>query len=614
MLKSHVLRFPVRGEIKMLGYSGKMIDFVLENQLMDTELWALFVEQFRRREDSHNGGWRGEYWGKMMRGASLTYTATKNEALYSVLATTVRDLLTTQDKYGRISSYSVEKEFHAWDMWGRKYIMLGLIYFLDICKSKALASRIIRALKRHGDYIISKIGKEDGKISIFKTSDLIGALNSCSILEAFVRLYTVTGEKSYLDFASYIVETGFSESEDLIELSLSKTKYPYQFPVTKAYELMSCFEGLLEYYRVTKEQKYLEAVENLVDMIISTDYTIVGGAGCRHEFFDNSTRTQTEPPVQDVMQETCVTVTLIKLCAKLLATTGDAKYASYIERSGFNALYGAVNNEGQTMCNTQARTWLEGGRMVWIDDHGPFPFDSYSPLLSDKRGFRIGGMQLLGNGKSYGCCVCIGSAGTAIMALSAIMKGDDGIYINTYADAKFKTEISGSKTRVDVYANPYDYHGVKINVYGNSDKFNLCLRIPDWAENLSVFVNGDPVSADIRNGYMVIRRTWGCDKVLLKFKTPVRMSVLNGKIAFTRGPIVLSRDKRFDDLSAPLNIRVKNGKTVRAKKIENSLFPSNSTYELQTPDGSVRLCDYSQAGKNFDDDVTGLSVWQEYKK
>ena len=75
------ISFPNPGEIKLGGYGGKMIDYTINNQLLDADTWALLVNQFRLKEDSVNGGWRGEYCGKMMRGASLTYRATKNEKL-----------------------------------------------------------------------------------------------------------------------------------------------------------------------------------------------------------------------------------------------------------------------------------------------------------------------------------------------------------------------------------------------------------------------------------------------------------------------------------------------------------------------------------------------------
>ncbi len=67
----------------------------------------------------------------------------------------------------------------------------------------------------------------------------------------------MTGLKKYLNFAEYIVDNGGISEGNIFELAYEGKLYPYQYPVVKAYEMMSCFEGLLEYYRVTKTPKYL---------------------------------------------------------------------------------------------------------------------------------------------------------------------------------------------------------------------------------------------------------------------------------------------------------------------------------------------------------------------
>ena len=164
---------------------------------------------------------------------------------------------------------------------------------------------------------------------------------------------------------------------------------------------------------------------------------------------------------------------------------------------------------------------------------------------------------------------------------------------------------------MDIYANPYRSKGAKINVNGKGQTFVLALRIPAWAEKFTVLVNGEAVQGKEQNGYFVIRRVWNKDKVVLRFKTPVKMSVLNKKIAFTQGPIVLARDCRFEDITKPVKISAKNGKNVRAKRIKNTLFSDNVTYKIATKDGKITLCDYAQAGKNFDCEHCDITVWQE---
>ena len=59
------------GSYHLGGYPSKIVDYTIKNQLLDGETWELFVNQFRIHSDTDKD-WRGEFWGKMMRGGSLT--------------------------------------------------------------------------------------------------------------------------------------------------------------------------------------------------------------------------------------------------------------------------------------------------------------------------------------------------------------------------------------------------------------------------------------------------------------------------------------------------------------------------------------------------------------
>ena len=606
MIKN-VLSFPEKGEYKLGGYAADIVRYTVDNQLIDGDTWKIFVDQFRYHTDD-DYGWRGEFWGKMMRGGCLTYRLTKDENLYKALTASVKDMLTVQEKSGRVSARPVTDEFVNWDMWCRKYVLLGCEYYLDICKSEALKRSVIRFMKRHADYILKHVGKGRNKKDILDTSAFWGALNSCSILEPMVRLYGLTGEKRYLDFAEYILDRGCCKDFDLIKTCLDKKLYPYQFPHVKAYEMMSCLEGAVEYYKITGKTEYLQAAQNFVDMVVESDYTIIGCSGCLHELFDNSSVKQTEPVPEVVAQETCVTVTFMKLCAKIMLVTGDLKYIDYIEKSGYNALFGAVNNENQKMDKSEGRYWK--GEEGFLFPHEPFPFDSYSPLYMDRRAKRVGGFMVLQNGRSYGCCACIGSAATAIFGLSAVLKGEKGYYVNLYNDGKFKDE----NISLIVKGNSYTKTAVSITAKSNGKKARLFVRIPYWAEGAEVLVGGEKKQVEVSGGYAEIEGVFDNTKISVKYRTPVKMHVLNGKVAFTKGAITLARDGRLGDVAKPLYMSIKDGKSVRAKVVKNDKFNSNLAVEVFTKDGSVKLCDYSQAGKNYDEDDCIITVWQDVKK
>lgn len=597
-------------EIKFKGYGAFVTDFVIQNQLTDRKTWKLFVCQFKNHTDKDNR-WRGEYWGKMMRGASLCYSCTKNEKLYAVLRETVSNILSVAEFGGRISSYPKDAEFNGWDMWCRKYVLLGLLYFFDICKSKTLKEKIKKAVAKNLDYIIEHVGEEDGKKDIRKTSSNFGGLNSCSILEPVVKVYNLTGDKKYLDFAAYIVKSGFCLDANYIKLAYDNRLRPYEYPHTKAYEMTSCFQGLLEYYKVVREEKHFTAVLNFFNAVAATDLSIIGSCGCDGEFFDHSSVTQTEKPkvnewVDGFAQETCVTVTWMNLCYSLLKFTGQAKYADYLETSALNAMYGAVNTEKQFALRALA---FDTDAKVYKGKRQFFAFDSYSPLLYDRRGKGIGGFIPLDSENSFGCCASIGSAGVAIAELYSVMKGEDGIYFNSYGKASLKTEFNGKTVSVKSNADLYKNGLVKIHVTGGRCK--LFFRIPKWSDEFELSVNGIFAQFKRERGYAVIDGDWNNDEIGIFLDNSLKKEELNGKIAIKKGPVVLARDERLEkDIDVPID----SGLSVRGKQIKNTAFKNNCTMVLKTKSGNVTMCDYASAGKNYDEEKCRITVWMNQKK
>ena len=173
---------PVSFGKKMKGECHKAVKWISDVQLNNPERWAIFVNQFRLQKDSSNNGWRGEYWGKMMRGASLIVQYTGDDSLYAVLENTVRDMLTVAEADGRVSTYNRDREFVAWDLWSRKYVILAMEYFLEICRDAALNEDIVSFLTAQMDYILDRVGEGEGKVMINQTAKVVESLNSCSIL------------------------------------------------------------------------------------------------------------------------------------------------------------------------------------------------------------------------------------------------------------------------------------------------------------------------------------------------------------------------------------------------------------------------------------------------
>ena len=620
---------------KFNGIFDQSVRYIEEIQLLREDLWKRFVQQFKEDAD-YEGGWRGEYWGKMMRGACFVYEYSQNPKLFQVLTDTIKDMLTAQDELGRISSYAVDHEFDAWDMWSRKYVLLGMQYYLEICKDKELAAQLVESMCRQVDYIMSKIGDpEEGKKLITKATRHWRGLNSSSILEPIVRLYHLTKEQKYFDFATYIVNCGGTDVVNIFELAYEDKLYPYQYPVTKAYEMTSCFEGLLEYFYVTGEEKYKTSVINYANKILESDFTIIGCSGCTHELFDHSTVRQANTNNHAKMQETCVTVTLMKFFYRLSVLTGDSKYVDAFETSLYNAYLGSINTEKVI----ESQIFQE----YPDSDKEPLPFDSYSPLTAGTRGNGVGGLKLMSDNHYYGCCACIGSLGLGLVSKVALVPVEKGMVLNLFFDGLIQTASpAGNKLTLKTETG-YPADGkVRITVdIETSERFELKVRIPAWSKQTHLAVNGQNVA--VKEGYVSLDREWAKGDVILlevdmrteclrpiPYGHQVLMNeviwganymiptydeedpIAKNHLALRRGPIILAQDNRLGySVDEPADIMVGEDGYVDVTFPEKMVAPYDNILEVAVPlaDGSkMHVTDYASAGKLWNQ-TSKMAAW-----
>jgi DUF1680 family protein len=138
------------------------------------------------------------------------------------------------------------------------------------------------------------------------------------------------------------------------------------------------------------------------------------------------------------------------------------------------------------------------------------------------------------------------------------------LYVNLFASNNAEIDFGKHNVRIAQETN-YPWEGkVSITVDPVKEgKFALRVRIPGWARNEAIpgglysftgqteekhviVVNGEPVEAEIVDGYAVITRKWQAgDKVELEIPMPVRTVVADekvkddeGKYAVQRGPLM----------------------------------------------------------------------------
>lgn len=570
---------------------------ISEKQLKDEALWDLLVRQFSEKYDRLDDGWRGEFWGKLMRGASLIYAYNRDDELYGILENTVIALLQKLDKFGRITTYPKSAEFRGWDMWTRKYVMLGLEYFYEICPKSSLKRKIVAALKKQADYIASHVGTGKNQICINDTSHAWGAVNSVSIIQPFVKLFQLSGEKKYLDYAAMLIRTQGVNGTNLFEIAYRNELAPFDYPITKAYEIISCFEGLLDYFEASGEEKCLTACIRFADKVLATDFTIVGGTGCRDEYFDNSTVKQVL--YSDInKQETCVTVTLMKFLCSLFSHTGKATYIDAVETAFFNLYLGALR-DGECF------------------GHLAQPmFYSYSPLLNNPRWTLMGGGKSLSSYAVFGCCVAIGAAGAGVIPTVGVTGTEEEAALNLFYSGEYLLTGATGKVRLKIETR-YPYDGeVQVHLLcGSAAGIFLKVRKPLWCKAFQARVNGNAATYAERENYICFPFPLKVGDFLnLNFEMPIRIvksesvnPAVNTFHAFVKGPIVLCADSKDIDLAKNYSFEIDDKGNVIYRRI------GDGVYCLKQKDGSeLEMKEYKSVGKVYYA-PRDISVWLKSK-
>ncbi|MDR3093467.1 MAG: glycoside hydrolase family 127 protein, partial [Bacteroidales bacterium] len=528
---------------------------------------------------------------------------TGDSALRDSIELGVKGILASQLPNGYIGNYPEGAQLHHWDIWGRKHTMGGLLTWYEQTGDK----KLLDACRKLADHLMTQVGP--GKTDIVATSLFFGMASS-TILEPMVLLYRYTGDSRYLDFARYIVNQWETEKGPRL-LSKAQENIPiadrFPHPLTlkkgwfseyngeKAYEMMACYEGLLELYRTTNNLEYLSAVEKTACNIIDTEINIAG-SGTAYEGWYHGKTMQTR--LTYATMELCSTVTWMKLCQALLSITGNPLYADQIEKTAYNALLASMKEDASHIL-------------------------SFNPLEGHREpGVSAFGMHVNGQKGSYlNCCNANAPRAFALLPQFAVMQADNKIIVNLYTDLS-ATVMPDKKKKVSLQQQTdYPRDGI-IRIQVDPDKpapFEVLLRIPAWSRENAVTVNGDTLRGVTSGTYYSINRTWKKGDVIeLQLDVRARIVRENGYAALVKGPVALARDTRFADgfVDEAARIREKDGyvELIPAANKPGKIWMAftaplvlGSTYEGGKPK-QVHFCDFPSAGNTWEPDVR-YKVW-----
>lgn len=563
------------GTVLFEGRLASKLDLCVKNRLLAQNIEAV-VKPYREKKEIGSDGWRCEYWGKWFTSLALADAYQSTPETRAKLQQAVTALLETAAPDGYLGTRVPEHRLKGWDVWGRKYALLGLMAYYDRTGDPA----VLDSARRHLDTLLAQIGPD--KANIADVGEHKG-LAASSVLEPVVLLYQRGGDAKYLEFAQYIVGQWSKPSKQLpggmrlIEDAIARTP-PFKMSWNKAYEMMSCFEGLCELYRSTGNPSYLEACKGLGEAILRDEVTLVGPGTQIEHWFQGK---QKQAGVVNRPMETCVTATWMKFASQLLRLTGDPRYADELEKNLYNGLLGAMMPDG---------SW-------WAYFSAPMG----ERVPSDMQHEDVG----------LSCCVVNGPRGLMLTPFWAFMSSSQGPVINLFAPARASLLTpKGQPLAIQVAGDYPVSEQVRISIHPTAaEEFTILLRIPAWSENTDLRVNGQKTPTE-PGTYAKIHRLWRTDdKITIAFDFRGRILEApdgNGHLAVARGPIVLSLDNRLappQPLSASLDRSLFPHITLRpnvaaAQKI-GAWMAFDVPFTLNEKPGCLTMCDFASAGTEW---------------
>lgn len=573
------------GAVKLDGFFENYIQNSIQHWNMGDLPYDQFVDFFRNGRPQFA---LGEMWGKAVRSGCMFYRYTGDQQLKRMMEETVNDLLTTQRENGSISCVEIDKQPEESELWERKYVMLGLEEYYEWVNPDP---RVLDALIKQAENIISIIGPAPKTeiTDVGWSATNIGHepchIESSTLLEPFMRLYKWTGEKRFLDFASYIIASGGTKHFNVFENALNNVN-PWEMAghYPKAYEMMSLFEGLVEYYRVTGNPQHKEMLLNLFKNISRKEITIIGNGGSDQpyhpyvygEAWGNTALEQTNPDITRMM-ETCVGVTWMKLCSQLLRLTGDPVMVDYIEKYAYNGLIGAMKPTGDGFSYVNL---LNGTKVT--DEGWGWKFDS---------------LQVT-------CCNLNGPMGLAYIPYVAVMNSDSGPVINLYNQGNVQFETPDKRPAGLAIETDFPITGeIGFNVnLEKAEMFTIRFRIPGWSEKTVLKVNEEEVMVT-PGSYAEMNRRWESgDRVTLSLD--MRCRVIDAPHGSNRagdnfqavvyGPVVLARDENMDsNYNEAVILQAEEG-YIRAKQESPLSDKINLQFSVPVDEGgNIKMIDYA---------------------
>ena len=615
---SDAMRGPALKDVRLEGWLGakmdrfiarRLVDPFMRNQVFDEARQAF---EFRDDDEAKVGGlWRGEFWGKEMLSSARVADYLQDKAFLSFVREECHRLIKYQDADGYLGSYADKDFIHIrdheacwkrfgwypnWNLWNRKYCIWGMFMAYKATGDKAILSSVLAQMDNWIDIV-----RRSGIPMCDMGAAVMKGMPPMSILKPLLMIYEETGDRKYLDFASEMLPYWDREDGTLPNFFRNAqtgkalhTWYPEPHKWAKSYEMMSCLDGLLEYYRVTGERRCLDTVAKIRDLLDKYESNPLGGVGFVDKFVGAASR-------PNGASEVCDAIHWMRLNFDLFLITGEDRYLDSVETCWYNnffagvdrdGLYGSfavralVRHEHQMQCgyayshccvNNVPRSFMDfASTVVTVDGHGTFHVNQYQDATVTLDGVKFtirGGYPVEGK-----VTVSVSDAAKKVVFRKPSwcprmdVTEKDGMY-------ELSFDMNPRLVASAQVPNPQDASGLAA-----TDK---------WAENRHVTAWQKDVGLDVRRQYR---------------KAPA--------LALWNGPLLLAKSRRL----GMTTMQLEDASTVIGKGYRPILtrIPSDrvmAAWDVRlvkdgAPDIAAKACDYqSAADARLGDGFTWFSIW-----
>ena len=349
---------------------------------------------------------------------------------------------------------------------------------------------------------------------------------------ALLRLYRVTGKRSYLEFARYFLNQRGQQPHFFDQEARERGDDPADFwagtyeymqahkPVREqgqvvghAVRAMYMYSAMADLAAEDGDEALQAACERLWEDLTRHSLYLTGGLGPSAQ---NEGMTQPyDLPNASAYAETCAAVGLVFWGRRMAALTGEARYADVMERALYNNVLSGVS--------------LEGDRFFYEN-----------PLASEGHHHRW----------AWHSCPCcppnvarlLASLGEYVYSLST-----DEVTVNLYVSGQLQVEVGGQQITLS-QESEYPWDGriaLNIGVPAPSE-FSLRLRVPGWCPKATLTLGAEALEVTPAQGYLTLRRVWQPgDTLHLTLSMPAErvyarpeVSQDAGLVAVQRGPVV----------------------------------------------------------------------------